>query len=147
MTTANTRLDLMQSTLNWTMYRAIEYGWQGSICGILFSVATFRYRKAPYFMVLGIGVGSGMAFVEGNARLRALNFKQIKSNDEVAPTQGDSIINKKTETLWVQRVSFSKKEAQLDLAALKRLLTLYFTIFTIHFMILSYTLIYLVALF
>ena len=64
------RLDLMDDAVRRTGLRAVELGFYGSIGGVLGSIATYRYRKAPYFIIFGIGTGMGMALIEGNARLR-----------------------------------------------------------------------------
>ena len=59
----------MQRAVEETGVRAVELGCYGSLMGVLLSVATFRYRKMPYFILGGIGVACGMAFTEGNANL------------------------------------------------------------------------------
>ena len=74
-----TRVDLMQVAVEETWVRGIELGWYGSLAGALLSVAMFRYHKMPYYMGGGVGVGCGMAFVEGNTKLaRQLEPKDYK---------------------------------------------------------------------
>ena len=71
----------MDSHLKEMGLKGVELCWYGSLAGVLLSVSTFRYRKAPYFMVFGMGVGSGMALVQANASLRkALGEKPHKSD-------------------------------------------------------------------
>ena len=53
----------MESHLQLAGVRAVELSWYGLLAGVLVSVATFRYRKAPQFMVLGMGIGSGIALI------------------------------------------------------------------------------------
>ena len=59
----------MQRALEETGVRAVELSCYGSLVGVLLSIATFRYRKMPYFIAGGIGIACGMAFTEGNANI------------------------------------------------------------------------------
>ena len=65
-----TRLEQMDSHLQKAGLKTVEYSWYAILAGAMLSVTTFRYRKAPNYMVFFIGVGSGMALVECNSDLK-----------------------------------------------------------------------------
>ena len=66
----------MDDVTRQTGVRAAQLSLYGSGGGILAAVALGRYRKVPQLVCLGIGIGSGMAFVEGNAKLKDQLEKQ-----------------------------------------------------------------------
>ena len=83
----STRLELMQEELEATGARAIEFSWYGVTGALLFSLATFRYGRAPQFAILGTGIGCGAAFVEGNKALQKTltGSKEAEGSNDVIP--------------------------------------------------------------
>ena len=68
--TPQTRLEVMDSTTRSTAKRAVLLGWYGSVTGILLGISIQRYRRIPQLMCIGIGIGSGVAFWEGNEQIK-----------------------------------------------------------------------------
>ena len=81
MSDQESRLAVMDRATRQAGLRAAEYGFYGAVVGVLASIATFRYRKVPYFVSFGVATGCGKAFIDGNNELRkSLQTRETPKN-------------------------------------------------------------------